>query len=210
MMIKTDSFPLILLKIYALLWILAGGLGLYIGFPNLLQGKFEIPYIVLALPVGVGLFFQSRYARTQVLIVLFVTLAFDIFLFLMAVTSSKFSESAITINGILGGETKVPNPIFYPLSLSLLAGQIWFLFSKPILRLFPSEETDVALTDKPNNFHDFVSKNRINKRKSLLRTNLIVICPKCKTRVFPNIDSTCPSCQAKIPAKNNARAKPAS
>ena len=127
-MIKTDSFPLIFLKIYALLWILVGGLGLYIGLPNLLQGKFEIPYIVIALPFGIGLFFQSRYARTQILVILFVTLAFDVFLFLMAGTSGKFSESGITIKGILGGETKVPNPIFYPLSLSLLAGQIWFLF----------------------------------------------------------------------------------
>jgi hypothetical protein len=141
-MMKTNSFFLLILKIYAFSWIFVGGLGLYIGLPNLLQGKFKIPYIILALPVGIGLFFQNRSARTQALTVLFVCLAFDIFLLLLASTSSNFSESAINIKGIGGSETEVPNSIFYPLSLSLLAGQIWFLMSRRITQYFLAKDDE--------------------------------------------------------------------
>jgi hypothetical protein len=141
-MMKTNSFFLLLLKIYAVSWILVGMLGLFVGLPNLLQGKFEIPYMILALPVGIGLFRQSRSARRDALIFLFVFLAFDVFLFLMAGTSGKFSESAITIKGIGESETEVPNTIFYPLSLGLLAGQIWFLMSKQITQYFLAKDNE--------------------------------------------------------------------
>lgn len=36
------------------------------------------------------------------------------------------------------------------------------------------------------------------QRGSTLQISLIVICPKCKTRVLPKTDGTCPSCRAKI------------
>jgi hypothetical protein len=140
---KTNS-SLLLLNIYAVLWILVGGLGLYSGFPNLMQGKFDIPFIVVALPIGIGLFRQSPSARKHALIVLFVFLAFDVFLFLLVGTSGKFSESAITIVGTGGGETKVPGPIFYPLSLGLLAAQIWFLMSKQITQCFLAKDSEIA------------------------------------------------------------------
>jgi hypothetical protein len=133
---KTNSLLRLLLKIYAFAWILAGGLGLFIGLPNLLHGKFEIPFMVLALPVGIGLFRQNRSARRDALIFLFVFLAFDIFLFFLTGSSGNFSVSAITIAGVGGSEIKVPYPIFYPLSFGLLAGQIWFLMSKQITRYF--------------------------------------------------------------------------
>jgi hypothetical protein len=133
---KTNSILLLLLKIYAFLWILVGGLGLFIGLPNLLHGKFEIPFIVLALPVGIGLFRQSRSARSEALIALCVFLAFDIFLFILVSTSGNFSGSMMTIVGVGGSEIRVSNPIFYPLSLGLLAVQIWFLMSKGIKQCF--------------------------------------------------------------------------
>jgi hypothetical protein len=133
---KTNSIPLLLLKIYAIIWILVGGLGIFIVLPNLLRGKFEIPFMVLALPVGIGLFRQSRSARRDALIFLFVFLAFDIFLFLLAGNSGNFSELAMFIVGVGGSEIKVPNPVFYSLSFGLLVGQIWFLMSKQITQYF--------------------------------------------------------------------------
>lgn len=140
---KNNSF-LVLINIYAFLWILVGGIGLYNGLPNLMQGKFELPYIVVALPIGIGLFRQSSWARKHALVVLFVFLAFDVFLFLLVGTSGKFSESAISIIGTSGRETNVPGPIFYPLSLGLIAGQIWFLMSKQVKQCFLAKDGEIV------------------------------------------------------------------
>lgn len=139
-----NNSSFLLLNIYGFLWILVGGIGLYYGLPKLMQGKFDIPYMVVALPIGIGLFRQSPWARKQALIILFVFLAFDVILFLLVGTSGKFSESAITIVGMNGLETEVPNPIFYPLSLGLIAGQIWFLMSKQIKQCFSAKDNEIA------------------------------------------------------------------
>jgi|SRR5688572_25949109 hypothetical protein len=129
-----------LLKIYAVFWIIAGGTGLAIGLLALWQGKFDFPVFTLALLLGIGLLRQSRFSWQYALITVCVFFAFDIFLFLMVVTSDSFSDSFMNI---VWGETelvKIPGPVFYPISLCLLAGQVWLLLSKPIRHYFSTKD----------------------------------------------------------------------
>jgi hypothetical protein len=133
---KLNPILFLLLRIFAVLWIIAGGIYLVAGIIALLQGRFGFSPFVLALLIGVGLLRQSYKAWQTALIGTCVFPAFHLFLFFMSVTSNSFSSSAMTMSW---GETelgKIPNLIFYPLGFLLLVPQIWLLLSKPIRHLF--------------------------------------------------------------------------
>ncbi len=137
---KSNATLLGLLKIYAVFWIIVGGIGLAIGLLALQQGKFDFPIFTFALLIGIGFFRQSHFSWRYALIAVCVFFAFDIFLFLIVLTSGNFSDSFMNI---VLGETKlvkIPGSVFYPISLCLLIGQIWLLLSKPIRHYFSNKD----------------------------------------------------------------------
>lgn len=127
-----------LIKIHAALWILTGALGLTLGLAALWQGRFEFPVFTIALFIGVGLLRHNRFAWQYAIITLFGYLAVEIFLFSLIITSVQYRYGD-SVMPIAWGNTNVaviPGPIFYPLGFCLLAGQICFLLSKPIRKIF--------------------------------------------------------------------------
>ncbi len=66
-----------------------------------------------------------------------------------------------------------------------------------IIIAFDKQPTDQAFLDKIK-VHKPPQDPSKRQGKSTLRTSLIVICPKCKARVLPKTDGTCPCCQARI------------
>jgi hypothetical protein len=135
------SKAILVLKIYALFLVALGGKFLIDGITmSLQQGKFILPFLTYALPFGIGLFYRNRQAWRLTLTALIVFLVFDVFVFLMSATSNtSIYDSYVTIVSKGATETKVPSLTFYSISLSLLVGQIWLLFSRPIKQILLPE-----------------------------------------------------------------------
>jgi hypothetical protein len=134
--------PSLLLKFYAALWIIFGGICLSFGIVALVQGKFEFSAWTFTVLIGIGLLRRSHTAWEMALIMASIFLAFHAFLFLIVVTSDKFGISTAQISWNATISTEIPGPIFYPLGLCLLVGQVWLLLSKPV-RLFFSDQKSV-------------------------------------------------------------------
>ena len=60
-------------------------------------------------------------------------------------------------------------------------------------RAHPKQAAPVPISQRQNEAEERPNKDRIEPRPIG-----ITICPKCKMRVIPKPDGTCPSCQARI------------
>jgi len=141
---KPNPMPFLLLKIYAVGWIIVGAFYLSAGIVALLQGKFEFHILTFGLIIGIGLLRQSHAAWESTLGLASGFLAVLVFLFFIFITSDgfDFGSSVVTMSWDETDFAKIPNSIFFPVSFCLLAGQIWLLLYKPNRHSF-SDKTGV-------------------------------------------------------------------
>lgn len=134
-----------LLRTYSLFLIIIGGIGLVDGLLlSSQQGQIDIPIITYALIIGIGLFYHFRQAWTAALISSIIIFAFDVLAFFSVLASGNYFTETIVFFTKRFGEIEVSNTIFFPISLILFGGQIWFLFSRPIQEIFSRKRIEKA------------------------------------------------------------------
>jgi hypothetical protein len=133
------TFPLVILRIYGIFWILLSLFGLLLTCILLFSGQFFMlfPIAILGIFIGIGFLRDWRFSWIAALLVLATAIAFFGYGLIFSFTT-RSQDSYLIIAGV-GNGLKVSKILFFGVIFSILGGQVWFLLSKPIRKVFTSK-----------------------------------------------------------------------
>lgn len=135
----TTNLPFVILRMYGIFWIIISILALFLSCILLFDSQVFLlfPVAILGIFIGIGFLRTWRFSWISALIVLCAAIAFFGYGLIFSFTTSS-RDSYLIIAGV-GDGLKVSKILFFAPIFSVLGGQVWFLLSTPIRRMFAAK-----------------------------------------------------------------------